>query len=126
LFTEDHPGEDHPRAISFFERGLYNMAKKKDGVNKSEAVRELLTQNPKMETKEVIDTLGQKGIEVKAGLIYLIRGKMRKKKRRQVREKVAQVTGKSDPVAMIRKVKALAEEAGGLGKLKALVDVMVE
>jgi hypothetical protein len=35
-------------------------------------------------------------------------------------------TGNSDPVATIRKVKVLADELGGLRKLKALVDMLSE
>ncbi len=39
------------------------MAKQKESVNKSAAVRELLEQNPKMPVKEIIATLAEKGIE---------------------------------------------------------------
>lgn len=101
------------------------MAKSKNGVNKSEEVRKLLGDNPALTAKEIRDTLAQRGIDVTGGLIYLVRGKMNAKKRRQTRDKVTRVTsGQGDPVAIIHKVKALATELGGLKKLQALVEVL--
>jgi hypothetical protein len=106
------------------------MAKKKSDVNKSEEIRQLLRANPKMPAKEVVSTLAGKGITVAETLVYFVRGKMkgrkgRRKKARQMVSKVA-ATGNSDPVATILKVRRLAEEVGGIKKLKALVDVLSE
>jgi hypothetical protein len=104
------------------------MAKKKDGVNKSEEIRQLMRAYPQMPVKEIVSTLAQKGIKVADTLVYYIKGKMkgrkgRRKKARQMVQKVA-ATGSSDPVATIIKVKGWASEVGGLKKLKALVDAL--
>lgn len=101
------------------------MAKTKNSVNKSEAIRELLKTNPKLPTKEVVSTLAEQKIEVKPSLVYLIKSKMHSKKQRQTKKNVSKVTGNSnDAVAMIRKVRSLADEAGGMQKLKELVDAI--
>jgi hypothetical protein len=46
------------------------MAKKNSGVNKSEEIRQLLKANPKIEPKEVVAKLAEKGIKVSHGLFY--------------------------------------------------------
>jgi hypothetical protein len=106
------------------------MAKKKSDVNKSEEIRQLLRANPKMPVKEIVSTLAGKGIKVADTLVYFVKGKMkgRKGRRMKARQMVANVaaTGNTDPVATILKVKHLANEVGGMKKLKALVDVLSE
>ena len=70
---------------------------KTDGVNKSQAIRDAITANPKA------------------------------KRRRQKRERVTSTSkmfGVANPVELILKVKALAAEAGGIDNLKQLVDAM--
>jgi hypothetical protein len=108
------------------------MAKTKQGndggVNKSEAIREALAQHPQAQTKEVVALLAEKGIKVQPSLVYLIRSKQRQR-RRQKRERVAQTsakTGSVDPVELVRKVKGLAQDAGGIRNLKKLVDILAE
>src|SRR5271168_3781751 len=66
--------------------------KQKSNVNKSEEVRILLQENPAVTAKEVIATLGKKGISVTDSLYYIVKGKMKLKK--------------------IRKAKAVASENG--------------
>jgi hypothetical protein len=107
------------------------MAKQKDGVNKSQAVRELLTTNPKLTTQEIITTMAGQGIKVKPPLVYFVKGRMRGRKgrRRKVQQEGASVSapsGTSDPLSTILKVKKLAVEVGGLKKLKALVEALSE
>jgi hypothetical protein len=97
-------------------------------VNKSAAIREALTANPKATAREVIDSLAASGIKVNSGLFYIVKGKMRRHRKRQMRQKVAQ-TVKSNgvsPIELIRKVKGLAAEVGGMGKLKQLLEVLSE
>jgi hypothetical protein len=106
------------------------MAKKKNGVNKSEEIRQLLRANPKMPVKEIVATMAARDLQVTDNLVYFIKGKMkgrrgRRKKAHQMAANVA-ATGNSDPVAMIRKVRTWANEVGGIRKLKALVDAMSE
>ena len=109
------------------------MAKKKNGVNKSEEIRQLLTANPKVTAGEVVSTLKAKGVKVSDNLFYLVKGKMlgRKAKKKKAQKMVAKVaeatgTGSADALSTILKVKAVANEVGGLKKLKALVDALSE
>ena len=59
------------------------MAKSKVKMNRSQAVREFFTANPKASAKEVVAGLGEKGITVKEGLVYAVKGGMKEKKRRK-------------------------------------------
>ena len=106
------------------------MAKTK-GVNMSEAIRQQLAANPKMKAKEIVAALKEKGIAVKEGLVYFIKGKVkgrrgRKKRAQGMVAKVAQTTGQGDALATILKIKHLANDVGGLKKLKAIVDALSE
>ena len=103
------------------------MAKKAEEkeINRSEAVREAISEFPKASVKEIVEKLGKRGIKVTTGLVYIVKGKMKKQKRKEVREKVEKM-GTPNPVELIVKVKKLALEVGGLAKLKALVDVLAE
>lgn len=102
------------------------MARQKGEVSKSEEVRRLLRENPKIPVKDVVSALGDRGISVTANLVYFVKGKMkgRRQRAKKVVDAVAVATGNSDPIKTILKVKALADEMGGVKKLKALVDVI--
>ena len=107
------------------------MAKRKNGVSKSEEIRQLLKTNPMMAAQEAVAALAAKGIEVSDNLVYFVKGKIkgrkgRKKKAQQVVARVAETNNvaKSDALATILKVKALATDVGGLKKLKALVEAL--
>jgi hypothetical protein len=106
------------------------VAKQKSGVNKSDEIRLLLKANPKISAKEVVSTLGAKGIQVSEHLYYYVKGQMkgRKKKAQKIVSQVATNThtSKSDALATILKVKKLASEVGGLKTLKALVNALSE
>ena len=109
------------------------MAKSKDGVNKSQAIRELLQKNPKVSAKEAIDTLKAQGIKVNPSLFYFTKGKLmgRKGKRRKMRRHVEGVVAssnghvaKGDALATIKSIQALAGQLGGMKKLAALVEAL--
>jgi hypothetical protein len=104
------------------------MAKKATGPNKSEAIRELLKANPKMKVKEVVSTLAGKGVPVTEALVYFNKGKLKGKKARKQRvarvAKAGVTTNGQDAVSTILKVKKLASELGGMGKLKAMVEAL--
>ena len=106
------------------------MAKRKSGVNKSEEIRQLFRSNPEMSVKEVVSNLAGRGLKVTDNLVYFIKGKMkgRQGRHKKARQMVANVsaTGNTDPVKTILKVKAWANEVGGMKKLKALVDALSE
>lgn len=107
------------------------MAKKNDGVNRSEEIRKVLKANPTIGLKEATAELAKKGIEVSTGLFYFVKGQMKGRKARTTKAqntvtKVAefsQVT-RSDAVSTILKVKACAREVGGMKALKALVEAL--
>ncbi len=106
------------------------MPRKKNGVNKSEEIRQVLKANPKIKAAEVISTLAGHGVDVSEQLVYFVKGRMKgaKGRRKKARQMVARVvaTGNGDPVATILKVRRWAEELGGMKKLKALVDALSE
>ena len=107
------------------------MARRKGGVNKSEEIRQILKENPKVSASEAIGQLKARGIEASDNLFYFIKGKMkgRRGRRRRARKMVASVaavTGaaKSDALATINKIKNLAAEVGGMKSLRALVEAL--
>ncbi len=109
------------------------MAKRKNGVNKSEEIRQMLRANPNVGAKEVRDTLGAKGLKVSDNLFYFVKGNMlgkqaRKNKAKKMVTKVAESTGtgSADALSTILKIKSWANQVGGLKKLKALVDALSE
>lgn len=104
------------------------MAKRKGpngGVNKSAAVRELLTQSPKMPVKEIVAAMAAKGLKVQPSTVYFLKGKMRRKQRKEIGKRLVSA-GVVNPVDLILKVRSLAGEAGGIKKLKQLVDALAE
>lgn len=104
------------------------MAKPKGdngGVNQSAAIRDILTQNPHAPTTEVIALLSEKGIKVRPSLVYFIKGKMKQQKRKEIGNSMAEA-GMVSPVDLILSVRKLANEAGGMAKLKQLVDALAE
>jgi hypothetical protein len=108
--------------------GDHAVAKNKSdngGVNKSAAIREVLSQNPHSPTQEVVATLSGKGIKVLPSLVYFIKGKLKQKQRKAIGKRMAKA-GVANPVDLILRVRSLASEAGGMGKLKQLVDALSE
>ena len=70
-----------------------------------------------------------KGMKVGDNHFYLLQSKMKQRKRRQVRAKMAVVTqsnGPPNPTMAVAKFKTLTRELGGLKNLKQLVDVLSE
>ena len=109
------------------------MAKKSNGVNKSEEVLQLLKANPAIGAKEVVAKLAEKGIKISNALYYFTKGKMKGRKARQQKDqkavaRVAESTHvfRSDALSTILKVKAWANEVGGMKTLKALVEALSE
>jgi hypothetical protein len=114
--SDKHPPGDAP------------MSKKRVGensVNRSQAIRDIFGQNPRTPTAEVVSTLAAKGIKVKPSLIYFVKRQMRRNKRRQIGKRMAEA-GLANPVDLILKVRSLAAQAGGMSKLKQLVDALAE
>jgi hypothetical protein len=103
--------------------------RKKDGINKSEAIREILAQTPKSPVKEIVAQLGQRGVKVNPNLVYLIRSKRSQKKKRENRLRAVEanrMAGLANPVELILEVSKVAAKAGGMRHLKELVDMLAQ
>jgi hypothetical protein len=101
----------------------------KSEVNKSDAVRAILDKNSKTPVKEVVSALAAQGVKVSANYVYMLKSKMKAKRRVEKRQKAMAVTAGAaiaNPLDLIREVKQLAARAGGLRALKELVDVLAE
>ena len=102
---------------------------KGERVNKSEAIREALAQDPKAGPKEIVTRLAEKGVRVAPTLVYYIKSKSKQAQRKQKRERVAAASAKTahgNPVEVVLRVKDLAREVGGIRNLKLLVDLLAE
>jgi hypothetical protein len=100
-----------------------------DGVNKSEAIRTALAQNPKAGPKDIVALLAGRGIKVAPSLVYFIKSKAKHVKRKQRRARVAAASEKmatANPVELVLRVKDLAREVGGIQNLKMLVDLLAD
>ena len=98
-------------------------------VNKSQAIRDLFAENPKMDTKSVITRLAEKGIKVSPTMVYYVRSKQQLAKRKAKRARVAESsrkTGAANPVELVLRVKDMAREVGGIRNLKQLEDLLAE
>jgi hypothetical protein len=98
-------------------------------VNKSQAIREFLAENPKADTKSVVAGLAEKGMRVAPTLVYFIKSKQNQARRRVKRDRLAETsrqTAAADPVGVVIRVKDLAREVGGIKNLKRLVDVLAD
>lgn len=100
-----------------------------DSANKSQAIRDVFTENPKAETQAVIDQLAEKGVKVTPTMVYYIRSKQQLARRKEKRARVAESsakTGAANPVELVLRVKDIAREVGGIRNLKQLVDLLAE
>jgi hypothetical protein len=95
-------------------------------INKSELIREALAANPKSSAKEIVEYLGTKGIKVQVPLVYFIKSKSRHKQQMQKRATIAASYKNSNPITLIRGIRKLANEAGGIANLKTFVDALAE
>jgi hypothetical protein len=104
------------------------MAKRK-GVNKSQAIRDMLAANPKAKVKDIVDAMGKKGLKVSPNLVYFLKAKGKAKRRKAKRQKAvaaSRAAGHIDAVGLVMDVRHLAVKAGGMKRLKELVDILVE
>src|SRR5437764_14814697 len=98
-------------------------------VNKSQAIRNLFAQDPKMGSKTVIEKLAEGGVKVSPTMVYYVRSKLKQAQRKAKRERVAassRTTAVKNPVELVIRVKDLAREVGGIRHLKQLVDLLAE
>jgi hypothetical protein len=106
-----------------------NGAGRKGGPNRSDAIRAELAANPKATSREIMNKLAEKGIKVSSTLVYFVKSKMGKAKRRAKRAQAVEAStrlGSNNPVEVVSRVKDLARDVGGIRHLKKLVDLMAE
>jgi hypothetical protein len=109
------------------------MANKETGgtgkVNKSQAIRDFFSANPRADSKTVVAGLADKGVKVSPTMVYYIKSKLGHAKRRARRESLAlssRKSGAANPVEIVLRVKDLARDVGGVKHLKQLVDLLAE
>mgnify|MGYP001090708735 CR=1 FL=1 len=104
-------------------------------VNKSQEIRDLLKSDPAIKATDVVKKLADKGVKITPALFYLVKGKVagRKSRRKQNQRNAVFLATKSqagakrsDAVAIIRKVKEIAAEVGGLRALSELIEALSE
>src|SRR5947209_4634324 len=86
-------------------------------LNKSAMIREVLAQNPKAGSKEIVAQLAQRGVKVAPTLVYYIKSKRNQVARKAKRQRAADKSGwrgPGNPLDLIVKVKALAGQSGGI------------
>lgn len=101
------------------------MAKVKEEVNKSEAIRAALKEAPKATAKEIVEALKAKGVETNEGLVYQVKRKMTPAKGKPAtsptKKPAAPSNGKIGIGDAVTEVKALAKKVGGLSELQKIV-----
>ena len=105
------------------------MPKSEQPVNKSKAIRDYFTGNPKADSKTVIAALAEEGVKVSPTMVYYVRSKLGQARRKAKRARVAESSRKlaaTNPVELVLRVKDLAHEVGGIQHLKQLVDLLAE
>ena len=92
--------------------------------SKSAAIRDYMAKNPQATAKDIAATF-----KVSTALVYGLKVKAKRRARKANRQKavaVAQTDGLADPIKLLRKIRDLGVEAGGIKKLKAYVDLLAE
>jgi hypothetical protein len=95
---------------------------------KSAAVREVLAQDPKTPVSQIISRLHDNGIEVNNNLVYQIRRKFRAERRKEKRQATlaSRQSRGASPATLVRGIKELAAQVGGMARLQELVEVLAQ
>jgi uroporphyrinogen-III synthase len=100
-----------------------------EAVNRSQAIREALTEFPKASSKEIVGKLAERGIRVAPTLVYYVKSKRNQAKRKKRRADAAAMSASTkvkNPVELVLRVKEMAREVGGIKYLKQLVDLLAD
>ena len=94
--------------------------------NRSAAIRDYLKTHRKAKAKDVVAGLAEKGIIVNEGLVYAAKRKIKGKRRRRLAAVAIAKTGHNtiDAITLVKKARELANQAGGIKKLKELLDAL--
>src|SRR6185437_12043937 len=105
------------------------MAKKKDSISKSQFIRDMLASNPQADFASVKAKGEEQGLKIAGSLYYMVKSKAGKARRKAKREKAVAASGTMNarsPVDVVRRVKELANDVGGLKNLMQLVSLLSE
>ena len=105
------------------------MANKKSGENKAQFIRDVLAENPKADFKTVEARGKERGLTISYSHYYITRAKAGVAKRRAKRERAIAASGSMNvrsPIELLRKVKGLADEVGGMKNLLQIVTLLSE
>lgn len=96
-------------------------------VNRSQAIRDYLTKNPKANLVEVRETLATDGIKVSDSLINAVKYKKPKGKRGKKRGRPAKARATSTPTfsaATLIAAKKMVDDLGGVERAVAAIEVL--
>lgn len=102
---------------------MAKKAKRKGGVNKSQAIRDYFKAHPEAGPTEVSKALTGKGLAVSVALVSNVRHNMNKKSGFGTRR--GRASG-SVNVDSLRVAKKLADQLGGIDKARHALDVLAE
>lgn len=97
---------------------------------RSAAVRQYLAAHPGATARETMEALAEQGIEISESLVAHVRKKDRQPRVVVVKSEAPTPAPVQPPevayIDLIRRARALARDAGGFAKLRALLDVLAE
>lgn len=93
---------------------------KKDGVNKSQAIRDYLDKNKDATGPDAVEALAKQGVQVTLPLVYNVRSTMGTKKK--ATKKGPKGGHVSDVLGTLDAAKEFVTRAGGLEQAKAVLD----
>ena len=108
------------------------MAKKKTGVNKSQAIRDFMAANPDAAPKDVEAALAKEGIKVTAALVSTVKSNAKAKgkpKKAAAKKKVAATKpAASDEISLsaLLGAKKLAQQLGGVEAAKKAINALAQ
>ena len=102
--------------------------KKKAGVNKSQAIRDHLEEQPDDGPKAVVAALGKKKIEVTEGLVNNVKYALSGKKKRRKKKAATTQPTVSDKISISTLVQAkkMADQLGGIEKAKTALAALTK
>jgi hypothetical protein len=93
----------------------------RSGVNKSEAIREHLTQNPDASPTEILQVLALRGIETTPGFVSTIKSEFKKGNRGRKKKGTRKAAPGDLSISTLLDAKKLADQLGGVDQARDLL-----
>jgi len=107
------------------------MAKKKSGVNKSQAIRDYVAANPTAKPNEVANALSKEGVSVTPQFVSTVKSMSKRKKGAKKRPGrpgrkpgPRKASDKGVSVESLQQAKKMADSMGGVDEAKKALDVL--